>query len=56
MKFTIESEDDGDQDKKKKRARTTTAKVLGKPSIEEILMKRKRMLHQHLRHLSLWEM
>ena len=33
MKFAIESEDEGAQDKKKKRARTTTAKVLGKPSM-----------------------
>ena len=34
MKFTIESEEEADgEDKKKKRARTTTAKVLGKPSM-----------------------
>lgn len=34
MKFTIESEDEAaGQDKKKKRVRTTTAKVLGKPSM-----------------------
>ena len=34
MKFTIESEDEAaGQDKKKKRARTTTAQVLGNPSM-----------------------
>ena len=34
MKFTIESEDEAvGQDKKKKRVRTTTAKVLGNPSM-----------------------
>ena len=34
MKFTIESEDKADgQGKKKKRVRTTTAKVLGNPSM-----------------------
>ena len=34
MKFTIESEDEAaSQDKKKKRVRTTTAKVLGNPSM-----------------------
>jgi len=33
MKFTIELEDEAAQDKKKKRARTTTAQVLGKPSM-----------------------
>lgn len=35
MKFTIESEDEAAQDKKKKRARTTTAQVLGNPSMRK---------------------
>ena len=47
MKFTIESEDEAvGQDKKKKRVRTTSAKVLGKPSMRrDLKMKRKRLLH-----------
>src|SRR3954464_513720 len=35
MKFTMESEEDVGQDKKKKRARTTTARVIGKPSMRK---------------------
>ena len=38
MKFTIEFEEEAaGEDKKKKRARTTTAKVLGKPSMMRYL-------------------
>ena len=35
MNFTIESEEAAGEDKKKKRARTTTARVLGKPSMRK---------------------